>query len=171
MEPGYAFLTANSLIMRYFLLARPSALIVEKMKNLVTSVGASPIPIKDLREVDTQNKAAIEAIVVSTALSSPVRESYTEVIDHCWKSLGKRPTFLASYADLRRTKLIASSKFKSYGFDVALLGLEEAMKMEEEHDKDPVFIITHDEIANPSSFPMALTALKTILRKYEAIIS
>ncbi|MDW3195080.1 MAG: hypothetical protein R8G66_22090 [Cytophagales bacterium] len=157
--------------MKYFLLARPSALIVEKMKKLVESTGATPVPLNQLHDASNYRSDEIEAIVVSTALSSPVQESYTSVIDYCWKTIGKKPTFLATYADLRRTKLIANSKFKSYGLDVTLLGLEEAMRMDEELDKDPVFIITHDEIADPTSFPAALTALNTILRRHHAITS
>lgn len=159
----------QSLIMSYFLLARPSALIVEKMKKLVESVGATPIPLKNLFSVNTYNPDEVEAIVVSTALSSPVEETFTQVIDHCWKSLGKKPTFLASYADLRRTKVIAGSKFKAYGMDVDLIGLSEVMNLEEEQVHNPVFIITHDEIANPESFSVSLMAVKRILQRYHAL--
>ena len=78
----------QSLIMKYFLLARPSALIVEKMKKLVAATGASPIPLNQLNAINDYRSDDIEAIVVSTALSSPVKEGYTSVIDHCWKTIG-----------------------------------------------------------------------------------
>lgn len=159
----------QSLIMKYFLLARPSALIVEKMKKLVESVGATPIPLKNLFAVNTYKPEDVEAIVVSTALSSPVEETFTQVIQHCWKSLGKKPTFLASYADLRRTKVIACAKFKECGMDVELVGLSEVINLEEENLHNPIFIITHDEIANPESFSTSLMAVKRILQRYHAI--
>ncbi len=139
------------------------------MKKLVDAVGATPIPLKNLFAVNTYKPDEVEAIVVSTALSSPVEESFTQVIDHCWKSLGKKPTFLASYADLRRTKVIAKSKFKACGMEVELIGLSEVADLDDEPFHNPIFIITHDEIANPASFSVSLMAVKRILQRYHAM--
>ncbi len=157
--------------MNYFLLARPSALIVEKMKKLVKAVDATPLPIKNLDEINSQKADEVTAIVVSTALSSPVKETFTQVVDYCWKSVGKKPTFLATYADLRRTKIIAQSKFEAYGMEVTLLGLGEALDRKDEPLINPVYIITHAEIANPDSFHQSAMALKTILDKHAVVTS
>lgn len=152
-----------------FLLAKPSGLIVEKMKKLVEALGSTPLPLKSLNEIKSYNTTEIEAIVVSTALSSPVKETFTQVINQCWKTLGNKPTFLASYADLRRTKIIASAKFQSCGMDVNLLGVSEVMDERAQPVKNPIFIITHDEIANPASFPVVLVALKRILKRSQEL--
>ncbi len=150
--------------MKYFLLARPSALIVQHMKALVQSAGYEPLPLTNLREVEKTEKSEIAAVVVSTALSSPVKESFAQVIDYCWRFLGPRPIFLASYADLRRTKIIAGSKFRDFGMQVDILGLEETRDLAEFDYRRQVFVITQKEIANSQQMPIALVAVKKIVQ-------
>lgn len=147
--------------MKHVLLARPSSLIVNDMKKLMTATGMQPTPLASLEDIDTYSEDKIGGIVVSTALSSPVKEKYWEVIAKVIAFFPSRPIFLASYASVKSTKITAASRFKEYNIDRNLVCLDEVSASFS--SRKDVLILTQAEISDDSKFDQILTMIKSIL--------
>lgn len=147
--------------MKHVLLARPSSLIVNDMKKLMTATGMQPTPLGSLDDIDTYSEDSIGGIVVSTALSSPVKEKYWEVIAKVIAIFPSRPIFLASYASVKSTKITAESRFKEYNIGRNLVCLDEVN--ENFTSQNDILILTQAEISDGSKFDHILLIIKRIL--------
>ena len=150
------------MVMKYVILARPSSLIVSDMKNLIARSGYEPKPIAELRELDDYDPTDVSAIVVSTALSSAVKESYGKVIERSMERFPGKPLFLASFASVKSTKLVAGDHLKKQNIPLRLLSLEEL----ESKGWDPsneALILTQKEISDPQKIPSISDLIKAVL--------
>ena len=148
--------------MKKVILARPSSLIVKDMKNLVASTGFEATPIAQLSELSTIDPNDVGGIVISTALSSTVKEKYWEVIQRSVALFPGKPIFLASYASVRSTKITAGSHIKSTGLDYELVSIDEAKSGSFDSNKQ-ILILTQKEISDPVGFQSISDLIKITL--------
>ena len=148
--------------MRKVLLARPSSLIVNDMKHLIESTGCEPTPLTSLEELANFESAEVAAIVISTALSSKVKDKYWDVIQRSASAFPGKPIFLASYSSVRSTKITASQRLKDHGIGHELVSLEELDQIVFDNDKH-MLILTQKEISDESKFPAILNCVKKLL--------
>ncbi|MEO9482935.1 MAG: hypothetical protein ABJG47_05795 [Ekhidna sp.] len=148
--------------MKKVILARPSSLIVTDMKKLVSATGFEAQPIGEIKELTRMNHKDVAGIVISTALSSTVKEKYGEVIKRSVALFPGKPIFLASYATARSTKITASSHIKNAGLDFELLAVEEAKSITFDANKQ-ILILTQQEISDPVVFPSVCELMKSLL--------
>ncbi len=147
--------------MKHVLLARPSSLIVNDMKKLMTATGMTPTPLKSLEHLVNYEESEIGGIVISTALSSPVKEKYWEVISKVIERFPSRPIFLASYASVKSTQITASARFKEFSIARNLTCLD--MVDDRFNSSQDVLILTQSEISDDSRFDKILMIIKRIL--------
>ena len=147
--------------MKNVLLARPSSLIVNDMKKLMTATGMQPTPLASLADLNSYSEDSIGGVVISTALSSPVKEKYWEVIQSVIATFPNRPIFLASYASVKSTKVTAGSRFKEFDIQRSLVALDEVS--EDFSNQGDVLILTQGEISDDSRFDQILKVIKRIL--------
>ena len=147
--------------MNHVLLARPSSLIVNDMKKLMSATGHLPTPIKAIEELDHYAESVISGIVVSTALSSPVKEKYWEVISEVIKRFPKKPIFLASYASVKSTIVTAKARFMEFNIQRRLVSLEEVN--EQFSPEQDILILTQAEISDDARFEAILGIISRIM--------
>ena len=150
--------------MREILLARPSSLIVNDMKKLMNAAGVQATPLQSLADLVNYFESNIAGIVVSTALSSPVKEKYWEVILRVVKQFPKKPIFLASYASVKSTKVTAAARFSEFAIERKLVSIEE-VDSNFSSEKD-ILILTQSEISDPSQFEKILAIVKRIIASH-----
>lgn len=148
--------------MKKIILARPSSLIVTDMKTLMTATGYEAYPINALSELTAINQHDVAGIVISTALSSTVKEKYWEVIKRSAALFPDKPIFLASYATVRSTKITAGSHIKNSELDYELLSIDEA-KSTAFNAKKHILILTQKEISNAIEFSSICELVKKVL--------
>jgi len=147
--------------MKYVLLARPSSLIVTDMKKLMNATGMQPTPLTSLEELGNYNEKQVGGIVISTALSSPVKEKYWEVIHQVTPKFPNCPIFLASYASVKSTFVTAEARFKEFNIDHRLVCLDQ---VDESFSKErDILVLTQSEISDVSKFDRILKIIKRIL--------
>ncbi len=132
------------------------------MKKLIASTGFEASPIEELKELTHINQNDVAGIVVSTALSSTVKEKYWEVIKRAIGLFPGKPIFLASYATPRSAKITAGAHLRDIGNGYDLLSIDEAQKM----SFDPfnqILILTQKEISDTVSFASIRDMMKRIL--------
>lgn len=149
--------------MKKVILARPSSLIVTDMKKLISSSGFEAKPIGELKELTELFPADVAGIVISTALSSTVKEKYWEVIKQSATLFPGKPIFLASYATVRSTKITAGAHLKDMGHEYDLLSIDEAKAASFDCDKH-ILILTQKEISDPIAFPSIQELMKGLLK-------
>ncbi|MEM9324411.1 MAG: hypothetical protein AAGA85_02090 [Bacteroidota bacterium] len=132
--------------MKRALLARPSSLIVENMRRFMTTLGLEPTRLNTADELHQYEADEVGCIVISTALSSTVKESYCEIVKKVRSTFPGKPIFIASFADIKRSKVIVRSKFKSGDCDIELLCMEEAARQVPLDFAAFCVLITNDEI-------------------------
>lgn len=148
--------------MKKIILARPSSLIVTDMKTLMTATGYEAYPIGALSELTVINQSEVAGIVISTALSSTVKEKYWEVIQRSVALFPGKPIFLASYATVRSTKITAGSHIGKAGLDYELLSIDEAKTTSFDPSKH-ILILTQKEISNVLEFSSICELVKKVL--------
>lgn len=156
--------------MKYVLLARPSSLIVNDMKNLITSTGCQPTPLASIDEFDNYEADQVAAVVISTALSSKVKDKYWEVIKRSLIHYPYIPIFLASYSSVKSTKIVANKRLEENGIDMELVSLDE-MKVQAFDSNKQILILTQGEISNQVLFPSILDKVNSILQKTTVSLS
>lgn len=149
-------------IMKKIILARPSSLIVTDMKTLMTATGYEPRPIGDINELTAIHHSEVAGIVISTALSSTVKEKYWEVIQRSVALFPGKPIFLASYATVRSTKITAGAHIRDAGLDYELISIDEAMSESFNSDKQ-ILILTQKEISNAVNFSSICELVKKVI--------
>lgn len=149
--------------MKKVILARPSSLIVKDMKKLVSSIGFEAMPIAKISQLTEVNQEEVAAVVISTALTSTVKEKYPEVIQRSAAIFPGKPIFLASYATVRSTKITAGAHISGFGLHYELLSLEEAKNVSFDSNKQ-ILILTQKEISNPTTFPAICELVKSIMK-------
>ena len=154
--------------MKYVLLARPSSLIVKDMRHLISSTGLEPRPMRSLQEFDNYDETDVAGIVISTALSSVVKDKYWDVIKKSMEHFPTKPIFLASYSSVRNTKITAGQRMKESKIPMQLLSLDEA-KAELFDQEKHVLILTQKEISDQKKFSSIKSIVSGILHtKVEA---
>lgn len=148
--------------MKKVILARPSSLIVKDMKKLIASTEFDATPITELAELSRIDPEDVGGIVISTALSSTVKEKYWEVIQRSVALFPGKPIFLASYASVRSTKITAGAHVKSAGLDYELVSIEETKPGSFNASKQ-ILILTQKEISNPMMFNSISDLIKLTL--------
>ncbi len=148
--------------MKKVILARPSSLIVSDMKKLVSSTGFEAMPIAEINELTHISQSEAAGIVISTALSSTVKEKYWEVVQRSAAIFPGKPIFLASYATIRSTKITAGAHIKNAGLDFELLSIEEAKSGSFDSNKQ-ILILTQKEISDPIAFSSISELMKRLL--------
>ncbi|MFY0601122.1 MAG: hypothetical protein JXR03_15705 [Cyclobacteriaceae bacterium] len=149
---------------RIVLLARPSSLLIENMKRLMESASLSPEPLRSLEKMGEYNQENLAAIVISTAISSPVKESYCEVVERSKELFSGTPIFLASYANIRRTKLIAETKFKERGIKFELISTAEAKGLNVFDARKTIVIITKEDLEDEEKFLQTVDLVKKVVQ-------
>ncbi len=149
--------------MKYVLLARPSSLIVKDMKQLISSSGCEPQPLRSLSEFKNYSSHEVAGIVISTALSSVVSDKYWDVIKKSILSFPDKPIFLASYSSVRNTKITAGQRIKEHNISMELLSLEET-KTRDFSQKKHILILTQKEISDKMKFPAIKDMVTEILQ-------
>lgn len=147
--------------MKYMLLARPSALIVNDMKRLVTKAGLEPQPLTSTDQFVKFDENDVGGIVISTALSSKVNEKYWEVIEKTRIHFPGKPIFLASFSTVEGTKLTAGNRLKEHGIELELKSIEDAQK--DPLNQDQILILTQKEISDMAKLPLITKLLKAIM--------
>ena len=147
--------------MKYMLLARPSALIVNDMKRLVSKTGLEPQPLTSTDQFHDYDESDVGGIVISTALSSKVNEKYWEVIEKAVSYFPGKPIFLASFSTVESTKLTAGNRLKEHGISLELISIEEAQA--NSLNSNQILILTQKEISDMSKLPLITKLLKSIL--------
>jgi len=147
--------------MKYVLLARPSSLIVSDMKKLMNATGLQPTPLASLEELKNYDEKQVGGVVISTALSSPVKEKYWEVIHEVILKFPNCPIFLASYATVKSTFITAEARFKEFNIGHRLVCLDQVDESFS-NNKD-ILILTQAEISDDSKFDGILKTIKRIL--------
>ena len=148
--------------MKYVLLARPSSLIVKDMRHLISSTGLEPKPMRSLQEFENYNEADVAGIVISTALSSAVKDKYWDVIIKSMEHFPKKPIFLASYSSVKNTKITACQRMKESNISRQLLSLDEA-KAEPFDQEKHILILTQKEISDRIKFDSIKKVVSDIL--------
>jgi len=147
--------------MKYMLLARPSALIVNDMKRLVTKAGLEPQPLTSTDQFVEFEENDVGGIVISTALSSKVNEKYWEVIEKTRNHFPGKPIFLASFSTVESTKLTAGNRLREHGIDLELNSIEEAQR--NTLTRKQILILTQKEISDMSKLPLITKLIKSIM--------
>lgn len=132
------------------------------MKKLVSSTGFKAEPITKIKELKSINQDEVAGIVISTTLSSSVKEKYWEVIKLSASLFPDKPIFLASYATERSTRITATSHFKEASLDYDLLSINEAKSIPFNTDKQ-ILILTQKEISDPIAFRPICELMKRLL--------
>ncbi len=133
------------------------------MKKLISSSGFEANPLEDLSELTKINQNEVAGIVISTALSSTVKEKYWEVIKRSIALFPGKPIFLASYSTVRSTKITAGSHLKNLGTGYELLSIEEASKTSFDPNSH-LLILTQKEISDPVAFPSICELMKRVMK-------
>ncbi len=133
------------------------------MKKLISSSGFEANPIEDLSQLTKINQNEVAGIVISTALSSTVKEKYWEVIKRSIALFPDKPIFLASYATVRSTKITAGSHLKDLGNGYELLSIEEARAVTFDPNSH-LLILTQKEISDPVAFPSICELMKRVMK-------
>jgi len=147
--------------MKYMLLARPSALILNDMKRLVKNVGLEPQPLTSTDQFHEYDDSDVGGIVISTALSSKVNEKYWEVIKKALAYFPGKPIFLASFSTVESTKLTAGNRLKEHDIDLELKSIEDVRQSTLAEGE--IMILTKKEIADMGKLPLITKLLKSIL--------
>lgn len=149
--------------MKYVLLARPSSLIVNDMKKLISSTGCQPKPLNSIDEFKNYGSDEVAAIVISTALSSKVKDKYWEVTQSSLTSFPGKPIFLASYSSVRSTKIVAGKRLKEHGIELELLSLDD-LKSKAFNATSHILLLTQAEISNDELFPSILEKVNGLIK-------
>jgi len=145
------------------LLARPSSLLVNNMKRLMVSAHLIPTPLKELNGFQGLSSSEIAGIVVSTTLSSCVKEEYWEVMKMAHEKFNGMPKFLASFANFKRAKLIARSSFKENGLALEALSIDEAYESDFVDFSNHFVIITREDLEDPAKFNSSSLLIKKLM--------
>lgn len=154
--------------MKKVILARPSSLIVTDMRKLVSATGFEAMPIGDINELTKIGQDEVGGVVISTALSSTVKEKYWEVIKRSVALFPRKPIFLASYATVRSTKITAGAHIKNAGLDFNLLSIDEVKSSSFDADKD-ILILTQKEISDTVAFTTICELMKRLLTSSHSV--
>lgn len=152
-------------MMRKILLARPSSLIVENMKKLMVGLNFTPVPLMSIEELDDHHPSEVAGIVISTALSSTVKCSYTEVIDRTKVLFRHKPCFLASYASVERTKKIVHARLQQLNQPLRAISIAEAAHLSMVDFFQTIIIITNDEIKEEPAFGYSSGVLAKVFQQ------
>lgn len=148
--------------MKNILLARPSQLLIKGMKRLVSDAFYTPKPLSDKDQLNIFHEE-VAGIVVSNSLSSQVKEDYRSVIKFMLSTYPGLPIFVASFTDMKRTKLIVNSQLKDAAMPMELLTLEEASERNQIDYTQSLTIITRYDFEDNDSYPMTLYRFKKLL--------
>ncbi|MEO9869706.1 hypothetical protein [Ekhidna sp.] len=132
------------------------------MRKLISSTGCEPKPLAGIEELANFSPEDVAGIVISTALSSTVKEKYWEVIKKAMQIFPDKPIFLASYSSVRSTKITAGTHIQQYEIPFELVSLDE-VKLESFERKSNILILTQKEISDDSKFESILKVVKGIL--------
>lgn len=148
--------------MKYVVLARPSSLIITDMKRLIGKMELDPRPISHITELHAFKANEVGAVVISTALSSTIKEKYWEVVKKVRELFPGKPIFLASFASISSTRITAGAHFERESLDIELSSVDEINT----DDFDPnrqMLILTQRELENTSLLSkISKVALKLI---------
>ena len=145
------------------LLARPSSLIVSDMKRLMGDANVEPVPLTSLDDLTSTDSAEVAGIVISTALTSSVKESYCRVLEIAMRVHPGIPVFIASFTNIKRTLIIVKSHLKEANLDMDVLTLSEAQAKGDIDYFKEVTIITREEISDPQLYPGTLSVVSDML--------
>ena len=149
--------------MKKVLLARPSSLIVANMQKLMTTLGLEPTRLQEASELQQHERADVACIVVSTALTSTVNESYCEMVMKVRKAFPSKPIFIASFADISRSKLIVNAKLRESRCPMSLISMTEAADQKLVDFSSHCILITNNEIKEEPHFSNSIRHLRTLL--------
>ncbi|WP_436514502.1 hypothetical protein [Ekhidna sp. To15] len=138
------------------------------MKKLVSSTGFEAMPITEINELTSIDEDEVAGIVISTALSSTVKEKYWEVVQRSAAIFPGKSIFLASYATVRSAKITAGAHIKNAGLDYELLSIEEA-KSGSFDANNQILILTQKEISDPVAFSSISELIKRLLMSSIAV--
>lgn len=149
--------------MKYVLLARPSSLIVNDMQKLISATGCEPKPLSSVDEFEEYNAEDVAGIVISTALSSKVKDKYWDVVKKSLARFPGKPIFLASYSSVKSTVIIAGKRLEENNIPLEMVSIDDTKP----GSFDPLgqlVILTQKEISDDVKFPDVLHVVKSLLR-------
>jgi len=149
--------------MKKALLARPSSLIVQNMRRFMTTLGFEPTRLSSASELSSYDSQDVACIVISTALTSTVKESYCQIVMKVKDIFPGKPIFIASFADIKRSKVIVNAKFRDATCNMTLLSMEEAWQLGEVDFGTHCVLITNDEIKEEPKLTQSLKRLRSLL--------
>ena len=136
------------------LLARPNSFIVKHMKRLIEESGNIPVPITKTTELEGVNESELNAIVISTSVSSVVEEGYFEVFQIVKEKFPHVPVFLASLTEVNSVKRAFSQNAKTKG-----LTLQSVNEADNSPSKESVVVIRKGDLIDQDLFQKTLNVM------------
>ncbi|WP_109833286.1 hypothetical protein [Reichenbachiella versicolor] len=132
------------------------------MKKLISSANCDPIPLSSINQLSEFETESIAGIVISTALSSPVKNKYWEVLQNSIEQFPGKPIFLASFASVRSSKVTISAALKKNNIDFDVLSCEEVSHGFDTNKE--IVLLTQGEISDAEKFHRVSELVKAVLR-------
>jgi hypothetical protein len=145
---------------RKIVLARPNQIIVNYMRSLVLKTGCDPHPIQDLEEIYKIEESLIGAIVISTSVSSVVKQDYLEVLKEVLDKFPNKPVVLATLSSTTSLEKIVSRKLKEWGIVRGIIGTDSNITL---RNHQQIQVITKKDLSEKSTAEKALLQLRQLL--------
>lgn len=106
------------------LLARPHDFVVQDMTSWLTELGVTPVRLTALADLDAHPAAEVKAVVISTAVSSPVKASFDEVLAHARRRFPSAALLFAGLSKVASVRVGVAAALAANG--LLLAGIDEA---------------------------------------------
>jgi predicted RND superfamily exporter protein len=144
-------------------LARPNQIIVNYMRSLVLKTGCDPHPIQDLEEIYKIEESLIGAIVISTSVSSVVKQDYLEVLKEVLDKFPNKPVVLATLSSAESLEKVVSRSLLDWGVHRKLSDTDSSQSLSA---KLHIQVISKKDLTDESTFDKALLQLRQLLASH-----